>query len=164
MLAVIEIITQWLLPISALLAVIAVIIENSEKIAAKPVSAFFSWLSRKMNSDKDEKLDEMKSVMIKYLETSSQKDEELQQAIDDLKKDMGDLRKNMDDNERDRIRAEIFRFGRLARLGSKITTEEWRHIQDIYYKYHDTLLGNGSITEEYSVIKGFYEDQFKKRS
>ena len=147
--------TDLLLPISATLAVIAVMLENTKKIAINPISAIFRWIGKKINGDHNKHIQDLQDTLVEYIKQSSEKDLEMQDAIENIKKDI-------DDNERDRIRAEIFRYGRIARENSSISTEEWRHIQNIYYKYHDKLCGNGQVTEEYKVIKDDYESQFKK--
>ena len=146
--------TDWLVPISTFLIVVAAIIENSKKIGAKPITKFFKWIDKIMNEERDKKAEQINNDLLCYIKKSDEKDQELQQEIEDL-------HENMNDNERDRIRSEIFKYGRIARTHNPISTEEWRHIQDIYYKYHNKLKGNGQITEEYLVIKEFYESQYK---
>mgnify|MGYP000534447815 FL=1 len=74
MLEIIQSITQWLLPISALLAVIALIIENSKKIAAKPISKIFSWIGRAMNKDSQEDLARIKEGLVQLNAKVEQRD------------------------------------------------------------------------------------------
>ena len=156
MLEIIQSITQWLLPISALLAVIALIIENSKKIAAKPISKIFSWIGRAMNKDSQEDLAHIKEGLVQLNAKVEQRDAELYGMFNNLSD-------RIDVNESDRIRAEIFGYGRIARTHGYITTEEWRHIQDVYYKYHNVLKGNGQVTEEYEYIKQYYYSQFEEK-
>lgn len=168
--------------ISAFMVAILLFIENSKKLIFKPLSKIFNflfgWLHKK---DREEAVALRKSV-IEFMDQSNAQDEKIIGIIDNLDgkvmdiaehvdgldsqmKDLDNQIKDLDgqvkDNEKDRIRQEIFHYGYIARMKAPITTEEWRHIQEIYKKYHDVLKANGMVTEEYEYIKEYYYAQFK---
>lgn len=112
-------------------------------------------MGRAMNKDSQEDLAHIKEGLIQLNAKVDQRDAELYGMFNNLSD-------RINVNESDRIRAEIFGYGRIARIHSYISTEEWRHIQDIYYKYHNVLKGNGQVTEEYEYIKQYYYSQFEE--
>lgn len=71
------------------------------------------------------------------------------------------LDKKIDANEADRIRAEMFNYGSIARNKHYISESDWFHIQQIYHKYRDELHQNGEIVHEFQVIAECYDEQFK---
>lgn len=139
---------------TAFMVAILLLIENSKKLVFKPLSKIgnflFGWLHRKDH----EKIRSLEDKFDAFMKHSDERDEKLITM-------MQDINKRIDTNECDRIRAEMFNYGRIARAHGRISTEEWRHIQDIYYKYHEVLKGNGQVTEEYEYIKEYYYSQFE---
>lgn len=143
--------------IVAFMTAILLLIENSKKLVFRPLSKlkdiFFGWIN-KSDHERMAKLEERFDVFLT-------KSDEIHQSIKDSVVNLTD---KIDANECDRIRSEIFNYGRIARTHHVISVEEWRHIQDIYYKYHDVLHGNGQVTEEYEFIKAYYYAQFETQS
>lgn len=125
------------------LTVIAGIIEKS-KTSWKPVSALFRWIGKKTNQDLYDKL------------------EETNKKVDGVIITVGKVEAKVDANERDRIKQEILAFSNSLRDGKGHTKDEFQHIQEIYYKYHDELNGNGLITEEYEFIRSVYRKTYNK--
>lgn len=122
-----------------LLAVTAIagIIEKS-KVAAKPISKFLVWLNRLSNKEVLDKIEEVKK------------------DVSSLHDQVTILDEKVDTNERDRIRNEILTFGNRLREGKKYSKDAFKHIQEIYYKYHEELHGNGLVTDEYEYIMSVY--------
>jgi len=72
------------------------------------------------------------------------------------------LEKKIDQNEADRIRAEMFHYGSVARITHYISERDWFHVQAIYRKYRDELHQNGEVVHEYEVIQECYDAQFSE--
>ena len=73
-----------------------------------------------------------------------------------------EIENNVDNNEKDRIRYEIFEFANSCRKYDKHTKDEFEHIVKLHDKYihllektHDT---NGVFTEEYNYIVNLYHN------
>ena len=140
--------------IVAFMAAILLFIENSKKIVFNPLTKLGKILFGWMSKDQSKELKEIRNEINQFVERSDKRDEEIFGLIHGLTT-------TVKENECDRIRSEIFMYGRMARNHQSIGDEEWRHIQDIYYKYHEVLHGNGQVTEEYSFIKDYYYKQFE---
>ena len=65
------------------------------------------------------------------------------------------LSKKIDTNEKDRLRDEIFRIGRLARRGEKITSQQFAHLEEDYDKYKN-LGGNSHAHDEHDFVVDYY--------
>lgn len=126
---------------AVLLAVTAIagIIEKS-KVAAKPISKFFTWINKMSNKEVLDKIEEVKK------------------DVNNLQDKVIILDEKVDSNERDRIRNEILTFSSHLRDGKKYSKDAFKHIQDIYYKYHEELHGNGLVSEEYEYIMAVYNN------
>lgn len=55
---------EWITPLSALLIVIASIIDSSKKIAAQPLSKALAWLGKKLNADISNRLDGQEAFLL----------------------------------------------------------------------------------------------------
>lgn len=141
---------------TAFMVAILVFIENSKKLVFKPLTKIFGFLFGWLHKDADKQLQALQDSLDAFIEKSDKRDDIIIGMVNNLST-------RMNDNECDRIRAEMFNYGRIARGHHHISTEEWRHIQDIYYKYHEVLKGNGQVTEEYNYIKEYYYSQFEKK-
>lgn len=80
--------------------------------------------------------------------------------LDNVDKKQQKLEKKIDQNEADRIRAEMFHYGSLARTTHHISERDWFHVQTIYKKYRDELHQNGEVVHEYEIIQECYDAQF----
>lgn len=141
----------------AFMAAILLLIENSKKLVFRPLSKLKDILFGWINKSDHERMAKLEEQFNTFLEKSNAVHQEIVDSV-------GTLGDKIDANECDRIRSEIFNYGRIARTHHVISVEEWRHIQDIYYKYHDTLHGNGQVTEEYDFIKEYYYAQFEAKT
>ena len=115
----------------------ATIVEKSPT-AFKPISSLLKWLNTQSNKEVLEKIGDIKK------------------EVDGLKVSVGKIDEKVDDNERARIRNEILTFSHALREGKKFENDAFKHIQELYHKYHDKLGGNGLITEEYEYIMSIY--------
>lgn len=62
------------------------------------------------------------------------------------------------ENEADRLRDVLFSCGNACRRGEYLDTDDYRHIQSVFYKY--TSLGqNGAGHDEYNFITEYYNSQ-----
>lgn len=84
---------------------------------------------------------------------------EILERIDKIDDRIKTLDKRVFENERDRIKAELSEYASRCARGIKIYPEEMTHINEIYYKYHETLGCNSFGTKMYDVIVKYYESQ-----
>lgn len=102
----------------------------------------------------------IKKVWVKFFGQSSS--DKILTEIKNIRVELKDVsdkcnevsRKN-DQNELDRLRDVLFRYGNLARAGNKITSEEFRYIQRVFQKY-TSMGGNDIAHEEYMFIQEYY--------
>lgn len=140
---------------TAFMVAILLFIENSKKLVFKPLTKIFTFMFGWLHKKEDGQIKAIQGSLEKFIKKSDERDDIIIGMVNNLST-------RINDNECDRIRAEMFNYGRLARGCHHISTEEWRHIQDIYYKYHEVLRGNGQVTEEYNYIREYYYSQYKK--
>lgn len=55
---------EWITPVSALLIILVGVVDNSKKIAAKPLTKFLSWLGSKLNAEVLTRLDGQEAYLI----------------------------------------------------------------------------------------------------
>lgn len=89
----------------------------------------------------------------KFIKNSNDNDEKLTKALDNLSI-------KVDNNERDRIRSEIFRMGHRARKGERIDEQEYQALCMDYEKYSQELHGNGIAEKEFDFVSKYYNQQF----
>lgn len=140
--------------VTAFMVAILLFIENSKKLVFKPLTRIGSFLFGWLHKKDHERMDKLEDTMVEFMKASAESDERIIAMIESM-------HESIDTNEKDRIRNAVFAYGRIARAHGHITTEEWRYLQDLYYKYHNELNGNGQVTEEYEFIKGYYYSQFE---
>lgn len=51
---------EWITPLSLLLVMVAGIVENSKKIASKPISSILGYIGRKLNAELSGKVDDIR--------------------------------------------------------------------------------------------------------
>lgn len=88
--------------------------------------------------------------------------ERIQKQIETLDGKIDSVSEKADDNEKDRLRSELFRYGNYARKGAVITSEEYRLIQRMYTKY-EKLGGNDIAHDEYEFIRDYYNSGCKQK-
>lgn len=100
----------------------------------------------------------MTELQEKVLNTLVSKEQSMLQKIDDLDKRLTALSIKNDENERDRLKDVLFRYGNFCRKGSVITSEEFRKICQDFSKY-TSLGGNDIAHDEYEFIKDYYNNK-----
>lgn len=83
-------------------------------------------------------------------------------VLDDIRHTLEELNKRTFDNERDRLRGELFNCGNRCRRGLPLYADEFRYIQSVYKKYNEELHENSIGTDEYEFIKDYFESPFNK--
>lgn len=66
---------------------------------------------------------------------------------------------NVLENEKDRLKSELFNCGNRCRRGIILYPEEMGHIRDVYHKYNEVLKQNHDGTLEYEFILKYYNSQ-----
>lgn len=84
--------------------------------------------------------------------------ESVQDRFEKIDKRLDSIDAKNDENERDRLKDEIFRCGNYARKGAHISSEEFRNVQRNYEKYHN-LGGNSIAHDEYLFICNYYNNK-----
>ena len=141
--------------VTAFITAVLLFIEHSKKIVFRPLSKLADLLFGWLHKTDHERMDMLENTLTEFMKVSAESDEKIINIIQGVED-------SIRINEKDRIRNIIFSYGRVARSHGHITTDEWRYIQDLYYKYHNDLGGNGQVTEEYDFVKGYYYSQFEK--
>lgn len=70
---------------------------------------------------------------------------------------LNELNKRTFENERDRLRGELFNTGNRCRRGQALYPDEFRYIQAVYDKYTNELHENSIGTDEYNFIRDYFE-------
>lgn len=152
-------ITSHIEILTGLITALLILVEKVKAIPWHPVTSFFSWLGKKLNTELRTEV----SMLSKQITVSMDKNEEVhchvRQQLDEYNKRLVALKRDIDENEKDRIKQIIFHYGAVSRNKGHISIEEFRYIQDIYYKYHGPLNGNGKVTEEYELISSYFNNQ-----
>ena len=81
--------------------------------------------------------------------------------MEDVNKKIDKLEKKIDLNTRDDIRGEIVNFAEDLRQGINKSLVQYKHIFEIYDKYHN-LGWNSYISNEFDFIKNKYNESFNK--
>lgn len=132
--------------------------------AAKGIGAILSWLWKKIMKPKNETLqaiNNLKSEMCQKFNQADQKLQIVEQKCQDLKQHYLEVKNQNDQNEKDRLRDIIFRYGNYARRGTHISSEQFRNLQRNYVKYRK-LGGNDIGQQEYKMTAEYYNRQEKK--
>lgn len=88
--------------------------------------------------------------------THKEKIDELSKELCDLKEQMSEIMRMLFENEKDRLKGELFNCGNRCRRNIPLTLEEYRYIQDVYQKYNSQLHCNHNGTEEYEFIRDYF--------
>lgn len=88
-------------------------------------------------------------------EKLSKKIDTITTTVQNLSIHVATMDKKIDMNEKDRLRDEIFRIGRLARRGEKITSQQFTHFEEDYDKYKN-LGGNSHAHDEHDFVVDYY--------
>lgn len=135
------------------LGVLATILEKSSKIKTPIQSA--------INKHKDKRKRE--SILFDNILNIKDDVQQLQGHYacilsnqDTLSKQVGSLQEKVLENESDRLKDILYQCGNNCRRHLPLTGEEFRHIQDVHYKYHDILGQNHDGESEYNFIVSYY--------
>lgn len=90
--------------------------------------------------------------ILKSIKDIRQHDKAITDALERLRNDVERLEKKTDENEKDRIRREVFYNGSRLRRGESINTETFRSLQIDVDKYF-AMGGNGIVKEEWDYIR-----------
>lgn len=102
-----------------------------------------------------QKMEDMDKEMLKRIDD---RDKALIKKIDDLDSKIDAISQKNDDNEKDRLKDVLFRYGNFCRRGAVITSEEFRKVGQDFSKY--TALGGNDIAhDEYEFIKDYYNNK-----
>lgn len=142
------------------LGVIATILEKSEKIKT-PIASFIQKRKNKRQAAIEKetyKMEMMQSIADK-LDSFESRFDNLECKVDKLEGKVDKLEERVLENEADRLRDVLFSCGNACRRKVPLDGESYRHIQDVYKKYSETLHQNGAGHDEYEFITNYYNSQ-----
>lgn len=150
-----------------ILGVLATIVEKSEKIKTPIQTIIKNRRARKQAIiDREERKESMMQSMLSKLDNLESKVDKLEGKVDKLEGKVDKLEGKVDkledrvlENEADRLRDVLFTCGNACRRKVPLDGESYRHIQDVYKKYSETLHQNGAGHDEYEFITKYYNSQ-----
>lgn len=130
------------------------------KIPINPLSALFKWISGKVTSTTDEKIDRLEQKIDdkfdKIVFTKSAHYQEIIDGLNSMQEHMQEQTKINDEREMKRLRQRILIFAEDLRNGKKKAKEAYH---DLFRAYNDYMhiidayeIQNGVIEEEYNFI------------
>ena len=97
---------------------------------------------------------------IRLQQEALNKEDKVIQEIKSIVESISGIISNLDDrifqNEKDRLRSELFNCGNRCRRGIALYNEEFRYIQGVYEKYSVELHCNSIGTDEYNFIRDYF--------
>lgn len=143
------------------------------KIPINPLSALFKWISGKVTSTTDEKMDNLEKKIDEKFDNIDEKFDQIvftksahyQEIIDLIntnQKSVADLSKEIDIQGMETYRWTILGFANDIRMHNPKSKDEFMHIFDISNKYHHLIdkysLKNGLIDTEMALIEKRYKE------
>ena len=137
-------------------------------ICIKPLrTKIIAKISQWSNKDEQDKAIELQNRTIetttkKFDEAIQREDmaiKEIQKTVNQLVDIVSELSGRIFRNEADRLRSELFDCGNRCRRDIPLSGEEFRHIQDVYKKYHEELGCNGIGEDEYNFIMRYFNSK-----
>ena len=133
-------------------------------IIIKPIrQAIIRKVSEWSNKDSHDKaIQEQKKMIEKQNEAIAKEDKaikEIKDTMDKIVNIISELSERIFRNEADRLRSELFDCGNRCRRRIPLSGEEFRHMQDVYKKYHEELGCNGIGEDEYNFIKDYFNSK-----
>lgn len=119
------------------------------------------WLAKLLGQRHDKiiaKLDVLETKVDRLsarMDETSGKVDILSEKVDETAERVRAVEAKADQNERDRLKDEIFRFGNIARQRRHISSEEFRNLGENYEKYK-ALGGNHLAEDEYNYTRDYY--------
>lgn len=118
------------------------------------------------NSDKQDEAIRKENEDIQELKkTLSMAIDKISDIGNDIKKlnsDIKELNVRVFDNEKDRLRGELFNCGNRCRRKIPLSLEEYRYIQTVGDKYLYKLHCNSIGEEEYHFIQEYFESEYNQ--
>ena len=141
-------VADWLVHNIIQVALIISIFIQVTPIKINPWSKLFKWIGGLITAESDKKINQ------------------LIKTTDEMQKNIKTLQQNMDENEKDRIRWEIFDFANSCRNNQQHTKDEFQHIITLNDKYEKLLAltgdTNGVFEAEYRYIQKIYAERQEK--
>lgn len=142
--------------ISGFLAALLLVIEQVKALPWHPLTRILRFIGKRMNADVHEEISLFKKELAQHIQRDDEMHCHVRQQLDEYHRNLVCLKQDIDENEKDRIRQIIYHYGSIVRNDGKITLEEFRYLQDIYYKYNGPLNGNGKVSEEYKMVSDYF--------
>lgn len=105
------------------------------------------------NSDNQSKVIQSQQKALNKEEKAIQ---EIKSIVENMSNVISDLNDRVFQNEKDRLRSELFNCGNRCRRGITLYNEEFRYIQGVYEKYSVELHCNSIGTDEYNFIRDYF--------
>lgn len=137
--------STWAISITAIVAALSAV--------CKPVRDLVQW-GLKRFSNNSEIINEIKSVKTEM----NDRMDAMNGRMDDMRQRIEAVSTKNDENERDRLKHTIYQYGNYARKGQRISSEEFRYLQECFEKYTG-LGGNGSAHKEMDFVTDYYNHQ-----
>lgn len=93
----------------------------------------------------------------------------LRSSIDQVVQILNEVKSDIHDNEKNRLRNELFNYGNRCRRGIALFYEEWEYIRIIGDRYLHRLNENSIGEDEYNFIRDYYysdenQDKIKQKN
>lgn len=142
---------EWLGKYGVQVILILSVFIQISPIKINPWSKLFKWIGKIITEESNKKIDSLETSI-----TETNTKVELETTA---------IKTIINENEKDRIRWEVFDFANSCRNGRRHTEEEFKHIISLNDKYA-TLLKltndkNGVFESNYKYIKELYEERLK---
>lgn len=123
-------------------------------LIVKPIrQKFINFIRKSTNDDEQNNLIKSQGEAI---EKENENIIEIKNQLDKIVETISALNEKVFNNEKDRLRGEIFNCGNRCRRGIPLSREEFRYIQSVYEKYSVELHCNSIGTEEYNFIRDYF--------
>lgn len=129
-------------------------------LIVKPLRKRFIAFIKKTTNDVEQDI-----ILKEQAEAIQREDADIQElklSVNQIVNIVQDLKDKILKNESDRLRSELFSCGNRCRRGIPLSGEEFRHIQEVYAKYHEELHCNGIGEDEYNFIKDYFNSKINQ--
>lgn len=106
-----------------------------------------------------EKSSKIATPIATIVKKSKQKKQEQEERWSRMESKLDKIANQVFENERDRLRGELFNCGSRCRRGIPLTIEEYRFISSVYEKYSNSLHANSIGTDEWHFIQEYFNNQ-----
>lgn len=156
-----------LLALISVLTVLTLILDKCTKLF-HPLKEIISHAinSKRQKQHREQQLFDTVGQLTKLVETVNQRltindemTQELSNKLDELSNKISDIQDRTFENEKDRLKSELFVYGNRCRRKMPLALDEYRYVADIYQKYHDELHCNGDGQREFEFITAYFNDE-----